>query len=306
MLQEVVIPEGFIEITDEEEKEIIIEFAKRNEDFAKWNENRKRINKLKQIWETRKKPCKVMIKQEEIDQLKFHIHNLFQGVSEHKYIVFSYVHEIQDDRKPLFKFWSFKIGDISDDVLKRILLLSRRHIVYISQNSFRRPRRLSENAYASKAFILDIDYYNVDEYKNLTPSQMIKVMELDGMFDVIKPSYALGTGRGLSLVYIFENPLPLALNNRVKSLRTHIANYMIKAFAPYGADASGKDLARINKIPGSTTQNISEKNVIKEMRLVSNISADEFTTSREFLAEIKQNILEWEIFHDEIPFWKEG
>lgn len=255
--------------------------------FAEIKEKKRNANKLAEIHKNTSE-FKGNIKVDDLNQLRFHVQNINPASEQH--LMFAYMHGPDQMRQ-----FGFKANKLNDSDLRRILQLGRKNSTYISQNTFLDPKnRTSENAYSSKCFILDLDYYNIEKYKNLSAEQMLQVLNVNNMFYAFTPAYVISSGRGLSLVYLLEN-ISLYNNQVMHRLRQTVCTNMIKAFKEYGADASGSDASRINRVPGSVNPKVTG--------VVANINISSCKTEEEILSTIKTYNAAWDYYNEiEVPF----
>lgn len=118
--------------------------------------------------------------------------------------------------------------------------------VYISQNSFYVPKRTIFTVRKLNALFVDLDYHHVPKYLKLTAAQMIMMLESE-VFDMIpKPSFILGTGEGLALIWLID-PVPI----KVLPLWQACENWLIQNLRDYGADLAASDAARVLRLAGT-------------------------------------------------------
>jgi len=201
--------------------------------------------RLQHIHKNRGKSFKTKVKQIELEQMKYHLNAIYKELSDNNRIFVTY----KNIHDPLVMHsWSFMLKDLNEDLVKRLLVLGRNHDVYFTQNSFYGIKRLSSQCSGSNCFILDLDYYNEPELSQKTPEEMQEHLISVGAFEKIEPSYIISSGRGLSLVFLTDRLL--VQNSNILFLRRQIVDNILKHFKPYGADFSGSDLARVNRVPG--------------------------------------------------------
>ena len=73
---------------------------------------------------------------------------------------------------------------------------------YVSINTFWNFNRRQKNVRRLNAFFLDIDYYKVDKYKDLTTKEVIADMRKKDMFNGFEPSFFVDSGRGFYIYYL--------------------------------------------------------------------------------------------------------
>lgn len=142
----------------------------------------------------------------------------------------------------------YKEGEIEKNIGK---LLGINDInLYVSPNSFYKPFRKIENVRKLNALYIDLDYYKLDKFKNLTPEQIIWQLEEDYFnIDVPKANFIVITGRGLAIYWLIE-PIPY----KALPLWNAIQKYFQKELKEIGADPKSIDATRVMRLAGSTNQ----------------------------------------------------
>ena len=252
-----------------------------------------KLNHLAYISHHNDQPCKNKIATDDLEQMKFHLNQLFPNIKGTENIFFAY--KQQGDQ--FFQF-SYKMNQLTDSTLRKILYLGRKCDLYVSQNTFFIPgKRTAENAWSSHAMIIDIDYYNIDQYKHLSPEQLLHVMTINGEFDELQPSYAMSSGRGLYLVYL-TNLVALQKLHIMHRLRRDVVAALIKKFEKYGSDPSGTDLSRVNRVPGS--------NNLKVDGVVSRLKIDHIRDENEIcdnsIGLVARDLRAWNIYNHMLEF----
>ncbi|MCD3218140.1 DNA-binding response regulator, partial [Clostridium botulinum C] len=80
--------------------------------------------------------------------------------------------------------------------------------LYISPNSFYKPFRRIENVRKLNSLYIDMDYYNMERFKNLTPDEIIYLLDKDYFKKrVPEASFIVITGRGIAIYWLIE-PVP--------------------------------------------------------------------------------------------------
>jgi len=116
---------------------------------------------------------------------------------------------------------------------------------WISQNEFRIPRRKIVHVLRLNALFVDIDYYNVTEYRSEPPEKMCSmVLHHCEKNDIPLPSVVLYSGHGLQIKWILEKPLPPAALPRWNAME----NCLVAAFEPYGSDKHVRDCTRVLRL----------------------------------------------------------
>lgn len=121
--------------------------------------------------------------------------------------------------------------------------------VYISANGFWNNRRRLQDLRHLKAFVIDLDYYKEDKYKNLSQEEMYQLLlkkEKKFFSDIGQPSLVIDSGQGLYLIWLIESAPHMAL-----SLWQLCMNELYKRFEGYGADPRAKDASHVYRLSGS-------------------------------------------------------
>lgn len=129
--------------------------------------------------------------------------------------------------------------------------------VYFSVNSFYRSKRKTETVRHLNAFVIDYDYYKIDQYKDLSPAEM---------FDVIRyslpaePTFAVDSGRGLYIIYAIEHA-----GKQFVKLYQSIYEKLCENQISFGADPKATLVTQMIRIPGSiNTNTLKEVSIIFE------------------------------------------
>ncbi|MCG4572844.1 DNA-binding response regulator [Clostridium cochlearium] len=144
--------------------------------------------------------------------------------------------------------YHYKIDELKENVGK---VLSIDGInVYLSPNSFYKPIRRIENVRKLNSLYIDLDYYTLDKFKNLTVDQILWQLEKDYFKSKVpEANFIVITGRGLAIYWLIE-PVPykaLPLWNAVQK------NFLNK-LKEIGADEKSIDAARVMRLSGSVNQ----------------------------------------------------
>lgn len=141
--------------------------------------------------------------------------------------------------------------------------------VYITANGFWNYSRKIKDLRHLKAFVIDIDYYKVDEFKDKTQEKMwnyIKNKERYFFSKIGKPSLIINSGGGLYLIWLIESAHPNAL-----PLWQLCIDELYKKFEKYGADSKSKDAAHVFRLCGSENNKDNKKKLVKFIELEDNI-----------------------------------
>lgn len=122
--------------------------------------------------------------------------------------------------------------------------------VYLTPNSFYKPFRRIENVRKLNSLYIDLDYYNLEKFKDLTSDQIIWQLEQDYFgVDVPEASFIVLTGRGIAIYWLIE-PVPY----KVLPLWNAVQKYFLKKLKAIGGDEKSIDAARVMRLSGSINQ----------------------------------------------------
>ena len=118
--------------------------------------------------------------------------------------------------------------------------------VYLSTQRFRGRRRISE-LLSMGALFADLDYYGRPELAGKEPGRVLDLaLGTLSMAGVPAPSVAIGSGRGLYLVWL-HSPIPRAALPRWRACQERLKDLL----APLGADPKARDAARVLRVVGT-------------------------------------------------------
>ena len=118
--------------------------------------------------------------------------------------------------------------------------------VYLSTQRFRSRRRISE-LLSMGALFADLDYYGRPELAAEDPQRVLDLaLGALSMAGVPPPSIAIGSGRGMYLVWL-HSPIPRAALPRWKACQEHLHEIL----ATLGADPKARDAARVLRVVGT-------------------------------------------------------
>ncbi|MCY6485498.1 DNA-binding response regulator [Clostridium aestuarii] len=151
-------------------------------------------------------------------------------------------------RENVWHQYHYKEDEIEKNIGK---LLSIEDInLYVSPNSFYKPFRRIENVRKLNSLYIDLDYYNLEVYKDLTKDQIIWQLEQDYLgHKVPEASFIVITGRGIAIYWLIE-PVPY----KALPLWNAVQKYFLKQLKEIGADSKSIDAARVMRLSGSTNQ----------------------------------------------------
>ncbi|GAA0790348.1 helix-turn-helix transcriptional regulator [Hathewaya limosa] len=144
--------------------------------------------------------------------------------------------------------YHYKREELEENVDK---LLSIKDInLYMSPNSFYKPSRRIENVRKLNSLFIDVDYYNIEKLRDLSPEQIIFLLD-DEYFKIKVPDASLIviTGRGLAIYWLIE-PVPY----KVLPLWNAVQKFLLNELEEVGADPKSIDAARVMRLSGSINQ----------------------------------------------------
>ncbi|KEI08518.1 replication protein [Clostridium novyi] len=122
--------------------------------------------------------------------------------------------------------------------------------LYISPNSFYKPLRRIENVRKLNSLYIDMDYYNMERFKNLTPDEIIYILDKDYFKKKVpEASFIVITGRGIAIYWLIESVPYMAL-----PLWNAVQKFLLNELQEVGADPKSIDAARVMRLSGSLNQ----------------------------------------------------
>lgn len=122
--------------------------------------------------------------------------------------------------------------------------------IYLSPNSFYKPFRRIQNIRKLNALYIDLDYYNIENFKGLEPEQIIYILDKDYFKrHVPEASFIVMTGRGIAIYWLIE-PVP----HMVIPLWNAVQKFFLQELKEIGADPKSIDAARVMRLSGSVNQ----------------------------------------------------
>lgn len=131
---------------------------------------------------------------------------------------------------------------------------------FISMQSFRlgSKKRTTAHLEELRTVYLDIDYYKVDQLRNLTPEAVAeKIMKVLRQKNVSLPSMTIDSGHGLYLIWLID----------IHSAQwLPVWRFIMRQFhlclADFGADAKSLDCSRVLRLPGTINQKENDTGVL--------------------------------------------
>lgn len=118
--------------------------------------------------------------------------------------------------------------------------------VFLSTQRFRGRRRISE-LLSMGALFADLDYYGRPELAGKEPRRVLDLaLGTLSMAGIPAPSIAIGSGRGMYLVWL-HSPIPRAALPRWRACQERLQAVL----APLGADPKSRDAARVLRVVGT-------------------------------------------------------
>ena len=123
--------------------------------------------------------------------------------------------------------------------------------------------RTEDNVASLSLSFLDIDGKFAAEQKNLTPEEWVNlVLEECRSKEIPLPSIMIFSGNGLHVKWLYKEAV-----TRKKLVRwTRLQKKLCLIFKDFGADAQGKDAARVLRVPG--TKNCKAETIDRDVRVV--------------------------------------
>ncbi|KEI94019.1 response regulator transcription factor [Clostridium botulinum] len=122
--------------------------------------------------------------------------------------------------------------------------------VYLSANSFYKPFRRIENIRKLNSLYIDLDYYSLKNFKNLTTDQIIWQLECDYFREKVpEANFIILTGRGIAIYWLIE-PVPY----KALPLWNAVQKHFLKELKDIGADEKSIDSSRVMRLAGSINQ----------------------------------------------------
>lgn len=127
--------------------------------------------------------------------------------------------------------------------------------VYLTPNSFYKPFRQIENVRKLNSLYIDLDYYTLKNFRDLTSEQIIWRLHED-YFGVEVPfaNFIVITGRGIAIYWLIE-PVPY----KALPLWNAVQKYFLKKLKDIGGDEKSIDAARVMRLSGSVNQKSGTK-----------------------------------------------
>ncbi|WP_251862423.1 DNA-binding response regulator [Clostridium sp. Marseille-Q2269] len=148
--------------------------------------------------------------------------------------------------------------------------------IYLSANSFYKPFRRIENIRKLNSLYIDLDYYSLENFKNLNPEQIIWQLEQDYFKNKVPPAnFIVLTGRGIAIYWLIE-PVPY----KALPLWNTIQKHFLKELKDIGADEKSIDSSRVMRLAGSINQKSGK-----------NVDIIVYNKDRYILREIQENYL---------------
>ena len=150
--------------------------------------------------------------------------------------------------------------------------------VYISMSTFYKPMRRIENIKELTCNFIDLDTYKT----KFTNTQILMNLE-DNYFNrlIPIPNLIIGSGRGLTLVWLIERVPYMAL-----PLWKAIQEYLYSQLKEFGADRKALDATRILRVPGSINSKNGERvKILEKYDYVYTLRE----IQREFLPELNED-----------------
>ena len=124
------------------------------------------------------------------------------------------------------------------------LIATKQSEAYFSINSYYKRKRLNDNVRHINAFVLDFDYYKIQEYEDMESLVFYeKVLEKRLK---MSPTAVIDSGRGLYVIYAFHH-----CSYHMDSLYHAALKNFFKDFERYGMDPAATLTTQVIRIPGT-------------------------------------------------------
>ncbi|MBU3201807.1 Trp family transcriptional regulator (plasmid) [Clostridium estertheticum] len=142
----------------------------------------------------------------------------------------------------------YKVDELKENIGKVIGVKDAN--IYLSPNSFYKPKRRIENIRKLNSLFIDLDYYTLEQYKGLSVEQIVWLLEKDYFKkSVPPPSFIVISGQGIVIYWLIE-PVPyMAL-----PLWNAVQKFFLEKLKEIGADAKSIDAARVSRLSGTINQ----------------------------------------------------
>lgn len=159
------------------------------------------------------------------------------------------LHDNEDGYVSLFKKakgveqrWSLSLNELE----KLDIFQDERNFYYSVNTIFVPGKHSTKYIHKLNAFIIDLDYYKVKGFEELTATQIVALLE--GEKDYPEPSFYIDSGRGLYIIWLLENTYGTTASKRYWK---KIEKTLIEIFSDYGVDTKVSDCARVLRLIGS-------------------------------------------------------
>jgi len=138
----------------------------------------------------------------------------------------------------------YKIPELIENIAKAISLEAN---VYVSPNSFFRPIRKMENIRHLNSLYIDVDFYNMEKYKECDHEYMMNVIRYEYFESGLlpEPTFTVFTGKGLAYYWLIE---PCHIT--VLPLWNVIQRHFLEILNDVGSDPKSIDSARVMRLVG--------------------------------------------------------
>lgn len=146
------------------------------------------------------------------------------------------------------KDWSqfhYKVEELIQNIAKAISLDAN---IYLSPNSFFRPIRKIENIRHLNSLYIDVDFYNIERFKECDHEYMMNVIKYEYFESGLlpEPTFTVFTGKGLAYYWLIE-----PCHVTVLPLWNVVQRHFLETLKDVGSDPKSIDSARVMRLAGS-------------------------------------------------------
>jgi hypothetical protein len=142
------------------------------------------------------------------------------------------------------------------DILPRRTAEHGRFDWYLGLNSFKRATRRAEHLLSLRGAFVDIDSYAMPAWQSASPEAVWEEMRRTlSDLAIPLPQVVMFTGRGVQLIWSFDEGLPAAALPRWRAVQAALG----RTLELFGADLGALDASRVVRLPGTVNQKSGER-----------------------------------------------